>query len=60
MQKDPEIIPRALNLMFNARSLERISDHATNIAEEVIFLVKGVDVRHRFGTEREPAEVAGN
>ena len=46
MQRDTEVIPRALNLMFNARSLERISDHATNIAEEVIFLVKGVDVRH--------------
>jgi phosphate transport system protein len=53
MQKDPAIIPRALNLMFNSRSLERIADHATNIAEEVIFLVKGVDVRHRFGAERE-------
>lgn len=47
MQSEPAVIPRALNLMFNARSLERISDHATNIAEEVIFLVKGVDVRHR-------------
>jgi phosphate transport system protein len=53
MQKDPEIIPRALNIMFNSRSLERIADHATNIAEEVIFMVKGVDVRHRFGAERE-------
>ncbi len=48
MQRDTEVIPRALNLMFNARSLERISDHATNIAEEVIFLVKGVDVRHGY------------
>ena len=56
MQKDPEIIPRALNLLFNARSLERISDHATNIAEEVIFLVNGIDVRHRFGAERDAAE----
>jgi phosphate transport system protein len=46
MQLNTDVIPRALNLMFNARSLERISDHATNIAEEVIFLVKGVDVRH--------------
>jgi phosphate transport system protein len=46
MQRDTDVIPRALNLLFNARSLERISDHATNIAEEVIFLVKGVDVRH--------------
>ena len=38
--------------MFNSRSLERISDHATNIAEEVIFLVKGIDVRHRYGSDR--------
>jgi phosphate transport system protein len=53
MQKDPVVIPRALNLMFNARSLERISDHATNIAEEVVFLTKGIDVRHRDGAERE-------
>ena len=59
MQKDPEIIPRALNLMFNSRSLERISDHATNIAEEVIFLVKGVDVRHRFSVDRGSEELSG-
>jgi phosphate transport system protein len=56
MQKDPEVIPRALSLMFNSRSLERISDHATNIAEEVIFLVKGIDVRHRYGSYRDAAE----
>lgn len=58
MQKDPSIIPRALNHMFNARSLERIADHATNIAEEVIFLVKGIDVRHRVTVEHEPAEAS--
>ncbi len=55
MQRDTEVIPRALNLMFNARSLERISDHATNIAEEVIFLVKGVDVRHGANNGSETA-----
>jgi phosphate transport system protein len=32
--------------MFVARSLERLADHATNIAEDVLFLVNGVDVRH--------------
>ena len=53
MQHNPELIPRLLNLMFNARSLERIADHATNIAEEVIFLINGSDVRHRLGAERE-------
>jgi len=46
MQKDPSIIPRAIDLITVARNLERIADHATNIAEEVIFLVKGEDVRH--------------
>ena len=36
----------AIHLMFVARNLERIADHTTNIAEDVIFLVRGVDVRH--------------
>ncbi len=46
MQNDPEVVKPAINLMFIARNLERIADHATNIAEDVIFLVRGVDVRH--------------
>jgi len=46
MKRDPDTISRALDLMFVARNLERIADHATNIAEDVLFLVKGVDVRH--------------
>jgi phosphate transport system protein len=46
MQKDPTTIPAAVDLIFVARNLERIADHATNIAEDVVFLVKGVDVRH--------------
>lgn len=46
MQSDPGTISRALDLIFVARNLERIADHATNIAEDVLFLVKGVDVRH--------------
>lgn len=46
MQDEPETVPRALNLLFAARSLERIADHATNIAEDVLFLVEGIDVRH--------------
>jgi phosphate transport system protein len=39
-------VPAAFDLIFVAHNLERIADHATNIAEDVLFLVKGVDVRH--------------
>ena len=46
MQRNPATISRALDLIFIARNLERIADHATNIAEDVLFLVQGVDVRH--------------
>ena len=46
MQREPTLVPAAVSLMFVARSLERIADHATNIAEDVIYLVRGVDVRH--------------
>jgi phosphate transport system protein len=46
MARDPSTISRALDLIFVARNLERIADHATNIAEDVLFLVQGVDVRH--------------
>lgn len=48
MQKDPATIPQALDLILVARHLERIADHATNIAEDTLFLVKGVDVRHHL------------
>ena len=47
MEKDPTTIPRALDYLIIVRSLERIADHATNIAEDVIFLAQGIDVRHR-------------
>ena len=46
MQSDPGVVPAAVDLIFVARNLERIGDHTTNIAEDVVFLVKGVDVRH--------------
>jgi phosphate transport system protein len=43
---DPTTISRALSLILIARNLERIGDHATNIGEEVIFMVQGKDIRH--------------
>jgi len=46
MEKDPQNIKPALDLLAVTRNLERIADHSTNIAEDVLFLVKGVDVRH--------------
>jgi phosphate transport system protein len=46
MEKEPKYVREGVNLMFVARSLERLADHATNIAEDVLFLVQGVDVRH--------------
>ena len=46
MQEERTTVDRAVSLMFIAQELERIADHATNIAEDVLFLVKGVDVRH--------------
>jgi len=52
MQQSPNVVPNAIHLMFVARNLERIADHTTNIAEDVIFLVKGVDVRHHATEER--------
>jgi len=53
MQKDPTTVPAAVDLIFVARNLERIADHATNIAEDVVFLVQGVDVRHHAGEMKE-------
>ena len=46
MIEDPKTITRALNLMTVAKAIERVADHATNIAEEVFYLYKGEDIRH--------------
>ena len=47
MTEDPRTITRALRLMFVSKYLERVADHATNIAEMVIFMVKGTSIRHQ-------------
>lgn len=46
MLEDPATISRAMRLTYISKSLERIADHATNIAEMVVFMVKGKDIRH--------------
>jgi phosphate transport system protein len=46
MIEDPSTITRAMKLNYISKSLERIADHATNIGEMVIFMVKGKDIRH--------------
>ncbi|HEV8663840.1 MAG TPA: phosphate signaling complex protein PhoU [Candidatus Methylomirabilis sp.] len=51
MISDPATIPRAIDLILVSRRLERIADHATNIAEDVIYIVRGEDVRERGDKE---------
>jgi len=46
MIEDPKTVSRALHLLLISRNLERIADHATNIAEDVIYYVEGRDIRH--------------
>jgi phosphate transport system protein len=57
MMEDPRTISSSLDLLFVARSIERIGDHAKNISEYVVYLVKGRDVRH-IGLEAMEQEVA--
>jgi phosphate transport system protein len=51
MNERPEVTRQALDALLVARNLERVADHATNIAEDVIFWVRGADVRHNVTPE---------
>jgi len=55
MNQRPEVVRQALDALLVARNLERVADHATNIAEDVIFWVQGADVRHNVSAE-EPVQ----
>ena len=49
IQQQPELTSQAFNTLVISRNLERVGDHATNIAEDVIFWIQGDDVRHQGG-----------
>lgn len=51
MLEDPHTISRCVKLVFIAKGLERVGDHAANIAEMVVFLVRGKDIRHGTGVD---------
>lgn len=53
MKKDSNSVELSLNLILIARNLERLGDHATNIAEAVIFIASGEDIRHGHGSSKE-------
>jgi phosphate transport system protein len=58
MMKNRDSIPRCLNLIIASRSLERIADHAKNVAEEVVYLCDAQDIRHT-GVKSQSAPAAG-
>ncbi len=59
MREHPEAVEPALSLFSAVRHLERIADHATNIAEDTVYLVEGELIRHRPDGHRSPTSVAG-
>jgi len=60
MIERPQSISRALELMFISKSIERIADHATNIAEEMVFLAHAKDIRHTDEVKKNGGTTAGS
>lgn len=58
MEEQSHLAPQALNALMISRALERVADHATNIAEDVIFWVQGDDVRHYKSVQAAAAEAS--
>jgi phosphate transport system protein len=54
VMEDPRIISTALEIVWIAKAIERIGDHAKNMAEQVIYIVKGTDVRHTAAKDIQP------
>ena len=52
MMEDPRTIGNSINLLFLAKAIERVGDHAKNIAEATVYVVKGADIRHTSREER--------
>ena len=57
MMEDPRTISRSIDILFAAKSFERVGDHAKNVSQHVVFLVRGRDVRH-LGVEEIQREAA--
>jgi phosphate transport system protein len=53
IQEKPSFTPQAISGLLVAKSLERIADHASNIAADVIFWIRGADVRHQLSLSAE-------
>lgn len=60
MMADPATISRAMDLILVSRNLERIADHATNIAEDVIYIVSGKTIKHHAEEKDKPAPNSGS
>ena len=56
MMEDPKTITRAVHMMIVCRCLERIADHATNIAEDVIFMIDALVIKHHADVKRKGAK----